>query len=35
VIDSKDGMLPEAALSNAIARQKAKRLLEKTDEFFQ
>jgi hypothetical protein len=35
VIQSDDSLLPEAALSNAVAREKAVRLLEKTDEFFQ
>lgn len=35
VIRTKDDALPEAALSNAIAREKAKRLVKKADELFE
>jgi len=34
VIESSKDVLPEAALSNAIAREKAKKLIEQSDEFF-
>jgi len=34
VIESNEDVLPEAALSNAIARKKAKKLIEQSDEFF-
>ncbi len=34
VIESNEDVLPEAALSNAIARKKAKNLIERSDEFF-
>jgi hypothetical protein len=35
VVQTKQDELPEAALSNAIAREKAERLLKKADELFQ
>jgi hypothetical protein len=35
VVQNTEDELPEAALSNAIAREKAKRLLKKADELFQ
>jgi len=34
VIDSSKDVLPKAALSNAIARQKAKQLMKQSDDFF-
>lgn len=34
VIESSEDVLPEAALSNAIAREKAKKLIKQSDEFF-
>ncbi|MGB9500331.1 MAG: TRAP transporter TatT component family protein [Dissulfuribacterales bacterium] len=34
VIESSKDILPEAALSNAIAREKAKKLITQSDDFF-
>jgi hypothetical protein len=35
VIDAPEGQIPELTLSNALAREKARRLLERTEEYFE